>query len=106
MNAVAMNLVIIAVFFGMMYFTIIRPQKKQAEKKREMLDNMRPGNQVMTIGGLYGILDEVNGDKVVIDCEGIYLTFAIHAIAEVKSTEFSQDPEAKRPDQPVTDVEA
>lgn len=64
---------------------IIRPQKKQAQKKQEMLESMKPGDAVVTVGGLHGVIDEVSASSrtVVLDCEGVYLTFAMHAIATV-----------------------
>ncbi|XJS11533.1 preprotein translocase subunit YajC [Aerococcaceae bacterium WGS1372] len=73
------------VLMGIMYFMLIRPQKKQAEQKQKMLNNMQPGDAVVTIGGLHGVVDEVNqsSSTVVLDCEGVYLTFALNAIASV-----------------------
>ena len=73
------------VLMGIMYFMLIRPQKKQAEQKKSMLDNMQAGDSVVTIGGLHGIVDEVsqNSSTVVLDCEGVYLTFSMNAIASV-----------------------
>lgn len=64
---------------------IIRPQRKQAQKKQEMLESMKPGDAVVTVGGLHGVIDEVSTSSrtVVLDCEGVYLTFAMHAIATV-----------------------
>lgn len=71
--------------FAVMYFMLIRPQKKQAQKKQEMLNNMQPGDSVVTIGGLHGVIDEVSqsSQTVVIDCEGVYLTFALNAIGTI-----------------------
>lgn len=76
------------VLFAVMYFLMIRPQKKQANAKREMLDAMKRGDGVVTIGGLHGIIDEVNeaNRTVVLDCEGIYLTFEKSAIATIKAS--------------------
>lgn len=73
------------VLFAVMYFMLIRPQKKQAQKKQEMLNDMKPGDAVVTIGGLHGVVDEVNqsSQTVVLDCEGVYLTFTLGAIATV-----------------------
>lgn len=64
---------------------LIRPQKKQAQKKQEMLNDMKPGDAVVTIGGLHGVVDEVSqsSQTVVLDCEGVYLTFTLGAIATV-----------------------
>jgi len=70
---------------GLMYFMMIRPQKKAATKTQNMLNAMKKGDTVVTIGGLHGIIDEVNttNNTVVIDCDGIFLTFEKKAIARV-----------------------
>lgn len=77
--------------FAVMYFLLIRPQKKQQEQVKNMLDSLAEGDSVVTIGGLHGIVDEVNAtnNSVVLDCEGIYLTFERRAIARIvtKGTE-------------------
>ncbi len=71
--------------FGIMYFLLIRPQKKQQEQVKDMLDSLAEGDSVVTIGGLHGIVDEVHETTktVVLDCEGIYLTFDRRAIARI-----------------------
>lgn len=73
------------VLMGVMYFMLIKPQKKQAQQKQDMITNMQPGDSVVTIGGLHGVIDEVSqsSSTVVLDCEGVYLTFALNAIATV-----------------------
>lgn len=70
-----------------MYFVLVRPQQKQQKKTQAMLDSIAPGDSVITIGGLHGVVDEISTDKknVVLDCEGIYLTFERRAIARVSS---------------------
>lgn len=74
-----------ALIMLLMYFMMIRPQKKAQEKTKSMLDSLKKGDTVVTIGGLHGMIDEVReADKtVVIDCEGIFLTFERRAIARV-----------------------
>lgn len=73
------------VLFGVMYFILIRPQKKQAQKTQDMLSQIKPGDQVVTIGGLHGIVEEINSadNTVVLDCEGIFLTFEKRAISRI-----------------------
>ena len=73
--------------FGIMCFLLIRPQKKQQEQVKNMLDSLGEGDSVVTIGGLHGIVDEVNDTTktVVLDCEGIYLTFDRRAVARIVS---------------------
>ncbi|EFR32049.1 preprotein translocase subunit YajC [Eremococcus coleocola] len=74
--------------FGLLYMMMIRPQQKQAKQKQEMINAMKPGDQVVTIGGLYGVVSQIDvaNGKVEIDCEGVYLTFMLQAIREVVSS--------------------
>ena len=84
MDIVIMN-AINGVLFGVMYFILIRPQKKQAQKTQDMLSQIKPGDKVVTIGGLHGIVEEINSadNTVVLDCEGIFLTFEKRAISRI-----------------------
>lgn len=76
----------IVVLFAVMYFLMIRPQKKQQQKRREQLSKIKVGDQVITIGRLHGVVDEINEAEktVTLDCDGIYLVFDLSAIASVK----------------------
>lgn len=71
--------------FGIMYFLLIRPQKKQQQKVQDMLDALGVGDSVVTIGGLHGIIDEINEEAktIVLDCEGIYLTFERRSVSRI-----------------------
>lgn len=74
-----------ALLFGVMYFILIRPQKKQAKKTQDMLSEIKKGDKVVTIGGLHGIVEEVNtsDNTIILDCDGIFLTFEKRAISRV-----------------------
>lgn len=67
------------------YFFVMRPQKKMQQQKQQMEEGLKPGDRVMMSSGLYGKVDKVNmQDKtVVIDADGIFLTYNIRAIAKV-----------------------
>ena len=52
----------IVVMIAIFYFLLYRPQKKQQNRRRAMLDNLKKGDQVITIGGIYGTIEEI-GDK-------------------------------------------
>lgn len=54
---------IIAVF----YFLLIRPQKKQEKKMREMLAALKVGDEVISIGGIRGKIRKIKDDFVVIE---------------------------------------
>lgn len=52
----------IVVMVAIFYFLLYRPQKKQQSRRRAMLDSIKKGDQVITIGGIYGTIEEI-GDK-------------------------------------------
>ncbi len=60
-------LVLVIVFF---YFFIIRPQKKQDRKDAAMRDNLEIGDEVITNGGIVGIVFSIKDDTVVIETGG------------------------------------
>lgn len=52
-------LIMIAIFFAIMYFLIIRPQSKRAKEHRAMVDALGKGDEIVTNGGLLGKITEV-----------------------------------------------
>ena len=56
-----------------------------AKKRMESLNKLQKGYEVITIGGLYGTVDEVDTERktVVLDVDGVYLTFELTAIKTV-----------------------
>lgn len=54
---------IIAIF----YFLFIRPQKKQEKRMREMLAELKVGDEVISIGGIKGKIRKIKDDYVVIE---------------------------------------
>lgn len=92
------QMIIMFVVMAGLIFYMNRTQKKQAEKRMESLNKLQKGYEVITIGGLYGTVDEVNTEKrtVVLDVDGVYLTFELTAIKTVlPQAEAEVDPEAK-----------
>ena len=89
------NIVMIAllIFAGaFMYFGAIRPQKKQQQQRMAMMDKLKKGDKVVLVDGLHAKIDSINeADKtVVVDADGIYLTFsrmAVRQVLEPSSTE-------------------
>lgn len=77
-------LIILVAMVGLMFFTQ-RSQKKQAQKRMESLNKLQKGYEVITIGGLYGTVDEVDTERktIVLDVDGVYLTFELVAIKTV-----------------------
>src|SRR5512137_2414355 len=46
------------------YFLLILPQQRKEKKRKQMLDAMKKGDKVVTIGGMYGIIERVEADVI------------------------------------------
>ena len=64
------SFVMMAIVFAIMYFLMIRPQKKKEKEAKEMRDNLQIGDEVTTIGGITGIVVRKTEDTVVIETGG------------------------------------
>lgn len=53
--------------FAAMYFFIIRPQKKKEKAEKAMRDNLQVGDEIVTIGGIYGRVISLKEDTIVIE---------------------------------------
>ncbi|OUP15202.1 preprotein translocase subunit YajC [Lactobacillus johnsonii] len=87
MNNIFMIIAMIAIFV-FFYFSMIKPQKKQQQERMKMMSELKKGDQVIMVDGLHGKVDSINdSDKtVVIDADGIFLTFERMAIRRVLPT--------------------
>lgn len=68
-----------------MYFFVMRPQKKQQQARMKMMSQLKKGDRVVMMGGLHGKIDSINdADKtIVLDADGIFLTFSRAAVRQV-----------------------
>lgn len=57
----------LAVIFGAMYFLLIRPQRKKQKEEKKMRDNLQVGDEIITIGGIYGRVISLKEDTLVIE---------------------------------------
>jgi preprotein translocase subunit YajC len=91
-------LVLIGVVF---YFMLIRPQQRRARAQRELAQSISVGDEVVTIGGIFGRVQEVDDDAVILEvAPGTSLRFVRSAIArrlveqEEEESEEEEDQEA------------
>ena len=62
-----MMLVWIVIMFAIMYFLMIRPQKKEQKRLTAMLGAMEVGDAVVTTGGFYGIVIDITEEDVIME---------------------------------------
>ena len=78
----------IAAMFAILYFFMIRPQKKKDKKVKDMLAALKPGDRICTIGGIYGTIKSIKDDTIELsvgreDTKMIVARWAIRNVEEV-----------------------
>ena len=73
----------------LMYFMLIRPQKKKQKEEKQMRDNLRVGDELTTIGGVYGRVVGITDRTVVIETseDRVRVEFVKSAIGSVGTLE-------------------
>ena len=61
------NLVLIVVMFGVLYFLMIRPQMKRAKEHKTMIEALQKGDEVVTSGGVLGRITKVSENYVTVE---------------------------------------
>jgi preprotein translocase subunit YajC len=82
------GILIIVLLFGVLWFAMIRPQRAKAQAQQRLLGMVAPGDEILTVGGIYGIVqelepDEDGGDLIVEIADGIHVRIARKALATV-----------------------
>ena len=60
-------LIIMALMLGVMYVLMIRPQRQRQAQQQSMIDDAGVGDDVLTTGGIYGTITQIEGDDVVVE---------------------------------------
>lgn len=82
------SLIWIVVMVAMMYFLILRPQKKQQKERTTMMDSLKKGDRVVTIGGIHGIVRGIKEDRITLEIASeVYVHFAKSAIGSILRSE-------------------
>ena len=63
------TIIMIVLIFAIMWFFMIRPQRKQQKELQNFRDSLAKGDKVVTIGGIYGTVAEVKEDSVLIEVD-------------------------------------
>ena len=61
--------IMLALIFVVMWFFMIRPQRKQQKELQNFRDSLKKGDKVVTIGGIYGTVAEIKEDSVLIEVD-------------------------------------
>ena len=81
------------VLFGIMYFLMLRPQKKEQKRLQAMLNDMEVGDSIVTTGGFYGVVIDMTEEDVIVEFgsnKNCRIPMKKSAIAEVEKAEESK----------------
>lgn len=67
-NAMGIGWILIyVVIFGLMWFFMMRPQKKEQKRIQLMLSEMAVGDSVLTTSGFYGVIIDITESDVIVE---------------------------------------
>ena len=78
------------VLFGIMYFMMIRPQKKEQKRVQAMLNSMEVGDSIVTTSGFYGVIIDMTEEDVIVEFgnnKNCRIPMRRQAIAEVEKAD-------------------
>jgi len=85
----------ILVFFGIFYFLAIRPQRRQKAQHSEMVQMLKRGDEVVTIGGMFGTVTKIGDDWVELEIakrtKVRYLKRAVSSITNIVEDDEDED---------------
>lgn len=83
-----MTLLMFGSVFAIFWFMILRPQKKQQDQRKAMIEALKRGDKIVTSGGLFATVRDVKGDRVVATIgENVKVEIAKHAVSGVMESE-------------------
>ena len=62
-------LIFVVLLFGLMYFVMIRPQRKRQKEHQQLIEELKRGDRVITAGGIHGVIESISEDSVIIKVE-------------------------------------
>jgi len=83
-------LIPLGLMFAIIYFMVIMPQQRQRKKVQAMLADLKSGDKIITNGGIYGTVNGIDGDSVILKISSepqVKIRIARAAIAQVEASE-------------------
>ena len=76
------SMIFMVAIIGIFYFFMIRPQQKKAKDQKKFVEEVKKGDLVVTIGGAYGRVAEIEDDTFIIEFErGTRIKFAKSSVS-------------------------
>lgn len=87
-GAIGQLLLPFVLVFGIMYLMVFLPQQRQRKKLQEMLAALKNGDKIITTSGIYGTINGMDGDTVILKiADQVKIRIARAAIAQVEASD-------------------
>ena len=100
------TLILLAAMFVLLWSFLIRPQRRKQQEQQQLLASVEPGDEILTVGGIYDIVTEIDDedDLIVEIAEGNQVRIARRAVGGVVKPE-EEDVEHEEPEEDVDEAE-
>ena len=93
------SLIFLVILIGLFYFMLIRPQKRRVQQHAELVSSISVGDEVVTIGGMYGTVRAIGDDEIQLEVSsGTTVKFVKSAVSR-RLTEDLVQSDDEAPDQ-------
>ncbi|MBQ8417265.1 MAG: preprotein translocase subunit YajC [Phascolarctobacterium sp.] len=76
---------------GIFYFMLWKPQKKEQQKRQDLLNSLKKGDKIITIGGIYGTITDLSERTVKVEvAEGVEMTMVRSAVSNFQDPNRTQ----------------
>ena len=95
------SLILLLAMFVLLWVLLIRPQRQRQQKQQQLLLSVEPGDEILTVGGLYGIVRDIDeeDDLIVEIADGIQVRIARRAVGGVVKPDEEEDEDADEADE-------
>jgi preprotein translocase subunit YajC len=106
------GLIVIVVLFALFWLLLLRPQRRQAAIQRELIASLEPGDEIVTAGGLYGVITEIEGEELHVEIsDGLVVRLARNAVVGLverddEEEDEEEEDEEEEPDESPEDDES
>ena len=101
------QLILLLAMLVLLWALLIRPQRSRQRQQQDLLSSVEPGDEILTVGGLYGIVQEIDDedDLIVEVADAVHVRIARRAVAGVVKPEDEEEEDADdAADEPVDEA--
>ncbi|MDQ3986532.1 MAG: preprotein translocase subunit YajC [Actinomycetota bacterium] len=96
------SLIFLVLLVGLFYFMLLRPQRKRVEMHRRLMESLGDGDEVVTIGGVFGTVESLGNDDVVLQ---VAPGTSIRVLKSAIARKLTDEPELEEGEEEIEEAE-